>query len=82
MTRTARALSPRAMVKDRHENKSGMSGNMRKGGSGPHNWGSLDDERELEEGALEDDEFDEGRDKLSDDASGMSGYVPADACMS
>jgi hypothetical protein len=31
---------------------------MRKGGAGPHNWGSVRDEYELEREALEDNDFD------------------------
>jgi hypothetical protein len=51
------------MVKDRHESKSGLNGGMRKGGSGPHNWGSLDDERNLEAAALEDETFEYDEEK-------------------
>ena len=33
-----------------------MGKQIAKGGAGPHNWGSLINERELEEAALEDEE--------------------------
>ncbi|KAI5117414.1 hypothetical protein M0805_005474 [Coniferiporia weirii] len=54
MTRTERATSPRAILKDRSESKSGYDKSLRKGGAGPHNWGSMRDELELEREALED----------------------------
>ena len=54
MTRTERAAYPRALVRDRSQSKSGLDNSIRKGGSGRHNWGSLDDERQLEAAALED----------------------------
>ena len=54
MTRTERATSPRAIIKDRSEARNAMGKEMTKKGAGPHNWGSLMDERELEEAALED----------------------------
>ena len=57
MTRTERATSPRAIIKDRSESKTGTDKRMPKGGAGTHNWGSLTDERELEEAA----EYDEQR---------------------
>ncbi|TCD64996.1 hypothetical protein EIP91_003363 [Steccherinum ochraceum] len=57
MTRTERAAFPRAIIKDRAESKSGMDKSTPKHGAGPHNWGSLIDERELEEGA----DYDEAR---------------------
>jgi len=44
MTRTERSSHPRALTKDRSENKSGLDKGLRKGGAGAHNWGSLDDE--------------------------------------
>ncbi|KAH8102041.1 hypothetical protein BXZ70DRAFT_1076638 [Cristinia sonorae] len=51
MTRTERAAFPRAIIKDRTESRSGMDKRTPKQGAGPHNWGSLIDERELEDGA-------------------------------
>ncbi|KAI0695075.1 hypothetical protein C8T65DRAFT_709143 [Cerioporus squamosus] len=56
MTRTARASYPSALAKDRSEAKNGMDKHIPKGGAGPHNWGRLEDELELENAALEDEE--------------------------
>ena len=44
MTRTARAIHPRALVKDASVSRNGMNCNMRKRGAGAHNWGVLLDE--------------------------------------
>jgi len=44
MTRTARAVYPRALTRDRSESKSGLDKSATKHGAGPHNWGSLHDE--------------------------------------
>ncbi|KAG5643937.1 hypothetical protein DXG03_009349 [Asterophora parasitica] len=57
MTRTARASFPRAIVRDRSESKSGLDKSVRKNGGGPHNWGSLADEKDLEFAALDDEEL-------------------------
>lgn len=54
MTRTQRATSPRAILKDRSESKSGYDKSLRKEGAGPHNWGSVRDELTLEQDALAD----------------------------
>ncbi|KAF9788099.1 hypothetical protein BJ322DRAFT_1047012 [Thelephora terrestris] len=54
MTRTERSLSPRAIIKDRSESKSGMDKALRKGGAGGHNWGNITDEYLLETEALDD----------------------------
>ena len=59
MTRTERATSPRAIIKDRSESRSGMDKHTPKGGAGQHNWGSLMRERDLEEAALYDEEIEE-----------------------
>ncbi|KII91617.1 hypothetical protein PLICRDRAFT_38423 [Plicaturopsis crispa FD-325 SS-3] len=56
MTRTERAIFPRAMVKDRHESRTGLDKHLRKNGGGPHNWGALADEGDLESAAYEDEE--------------------------
>jgi hypothetical protein len=56
MTRTERSEFPRALDRDRHENKTGVNSDLRKGGAGPHNWGSLEDELMLEEQARMDEE--------------------------
>ncbi|EJD02622.1 uncharacterized protein FOMMEDRAFT_107554 [Fomitiporia mediterranea MF3/22] len=58
MTRTQRASSPRAMRKDRSLSKSGYDKSLRKDGAGRHNWGSVEDEQDLEREALEDAEID------------------------
>ncbi|ETW77520.1 hypothetical protein HETIRDRAFT_243856, partial [Heterobasidion irregulare TC 32-1] len=61
MTRTERAVSPRALLKDRSEARNGLDTGLRKGGAGAHNWGALNDEARFErEGA--DDEESEPRD--------------------
>ncbi|KAI0658072.1 hypothetical protein C8Q70DRAFT_1107001 [Cubamyces menziesii] len=67
MTRTARASYPSAINKDRSEAKNGMDKHIPKGGAGPHNWGRLEDEYELESAALEDEqaEFEETTGKAS-----------------
>lgn len=58
MTRTERATFPRAIIKDRAESKSGLDKRLPKNGAGTHNWGSLLNERDLEDAA----DFDETRD--------------------
>lgn len=62
MTRTERAAFPRAIIKDRAESKSGMDKHIPKNGAGTHNWGSLLEERDLEEAAQFDEvqDFEEG----------------------
>ena len=70
MTRTARAAYPHALNKDRSEAKNGMDKRIPKRGAGPHNWGSLDDELELESAALEDEEADR------EAATGTSPFQP------
>jgi hypothetical protein len=59
MTRTARAAFPRALLKDRSESKSGHRDDkhVRKDGAGPHGWGSLADEKNLEDAALYDEQL-------------------------
>ncbi len=56
MTRTARASYPNALNKDRSEAKNGMDKRIPKKGAGPHNWGRIEDELEIENAALEDEE--------------------------
>ncbi|KAI0366526.1 hypothetical protein BV20DRAFT_1115260 [Pilatotrama ljubarskyi] len=67
MTRTARASYPSAIAKDRSEAKNGMDKHIPKDGAGPHNWGRLEDEYELESAALEDEqaEFEEATGQVS-----------------
>ena len=58
MTRTERSISPRALRRDRSENKEGVDTGMRKGGAGAHNWGSIDEEARAEREGLEDEQLD------------------------
>ncbi|KAI0696326.1 hypothetical protein BC835DRAFT_1234297, partial [Cytidiella melzeri] len=58
MTRTERAIFPRAIARDRSESKTGIDKRTPKNGAGPHNWGSLEDERDLEEQAAFDEQSD------------------------
>jgi len=53
MTRTARAIYPRALTRDRSESKSGLDKSFAKHGAGNHNWGSLQDETHPVEDAAE-----------------------------
>jgi len=59
MTRTSRAAFPRALVKDRSESKSGHRDDkhVRKDGAGAHGWGSIADEKALEDAALNDEQL-------------------------
>ena len=68
MTRTARSAYPSALNKDRSEAKNGMDKHIPKKGAGPHNWGRLEDELELESAALEDEQAD------FDEAAGASHF--------
>ena len=63
MTRTERATSLRALLKDRSEARNGLDTSMRKGGAGAHNWGALSDEARLERDARADgdDEYEKER---------------------
>ncbi|TFY73660.1 hypothetical protein EWM64_g10353 [Hericium alpestre] len=54
MTRTNRSTSPRAIIKDRSEPRTGLDSSMRKGGAGAHNWGSINEELRFEKEALGD----------------------------
>nr|GAT55379.1 predicted protein [Mycena chlorophos] len=67
MTRTARSASLRSMLKDRSENKTGVSGALRKNGGGAHNWGSLENERDLEFAGMDDGAAELEEDRASDD---------------
>jgi len=73
MTRTERSLSPKALLKDRSESKSGMDKSMRKGGAGTHNWGSLADEVDLVSAAYEDALEERGLDAPGDKAKVVNG---------
>jgi hypothetical protein len=57
MTRTERSSFPRALEKDRHDSRTGLSSDpkhIQKGGAGSHSWGSLDRELDHEIGAFDD----------------------------
>ncbi|TBU57912.1 hypothetical protein BD310DRAFT_928247 [Dichomitus squalens] len=56
MTRTERASYPDAVNKDRSQAKNGMDKRIPKKGAGPHNWGRIEDELEIEQAALQDEE--------------------------
>jgi Hyaluronan / mRNA binding family len=69
MTRTARAAFPRAVEKDRHESRTGLSASLRKDGGGAHNWGNaLQDEQLLEDEAFADELADEETAKVEGEA--------------
>ncbi|KZT22023.1 hypothetical protein NEOLEDRAFT_1072542 [Neolentinus lepideus HHB14362 ss-1] len=57
MTRTARANYPRAVSKDRSEARNGLDNSTKKQGAGPHNWGSLEHEMQLEAAGIADEEL-------------------------
>ncbi|KAH6910673.1 hypothetical protein BKA70DRAFT_1220564 [Coprinopsis sp. MPI-PUGE-AT-0042] len=69
MTRTARSAFPRAVEKDRHDSRTGLSANMRKDGGGAHNWGNpLQDEQLMEDEAFADELADEETAKAEGEA--------------
>ncbi|KAJ7291536.1 hypothetical protein C8J57DRAFT_1273350 [Mycena rebaudengoi] len=77
MTRTARSTSFRSVMKDRSESKNGLDNSIRKNGGGAHNWGSLENERDLELSGYEDgqQELDEDSStRLEDDDDSRSGH--------
>lgn len=55
MTRTARAETPSALLKDRSVPRNGRDKHLQKGGA--HGWGSIKDEAKLERAAEEDEEM-------------------------
>lgn len=74
MTRTSRAAHPRAVNKDRSISRTGYDKSIQKNGAGNHNWGSIDDELELEDEALSDEGLGDqqpDRDSITADAEGM-----------
>ncbi|KAF7343257.1 hypothetical protein MVEN_01757500 [Mycena venus] len=71
MTRTARSASLRSIIKDRSESKTGLNNNLRKNGGGAHNWGSLENERDLEFAGIDDGQQ-ELDDELEDDDDSQS----------
>ena len=70
MTRTARASYPNAINKDRSEAKNGMDKHIPKRGAGPYNWGSLEDELEIETAAFEEEQAE------LDSEAGMALFLP------
>jgi hypothetical protein len=74
MTRTSRAAYPRAINKDRSKSRSGLDPNVRKGGAGYHNWGSIADEAFLEAAAIVDEQQDK-LDEKQEDASPGRRYI-------
>ncbi|KAF7366906.1 hypothetical protein MSAN_00949300 [Mycena sanguinolenta] len=74
MTRTSRSASLRSILKDRSENKTGLNNNLRKNGGGAHNWGSLENERDLEFAGIDDgqQELANDEDLLQDDDDSQS----------
>ncbi|CAK5265517.1 unnamed protein product [Mycena citricolor] len=72
MTRTARSLSLRSVLKDRSESKNGMGNTMRKNGGGAHNWGSLENERDLEYAGMDDGHAELEGVQVEDDSDSLS----------
>ena len=70
MTRTERATSPRAILKDRSVPRNAMGQELKKDGAGTHNWGSLRYEQELEDQA----QFDEER-ELENEGGGYTSNI-------
>ncbi|KAI0026895.1 hypothetical protein K488DRAFT_81280 [Vararia minispora EC-137] len=75
MTRTERAVSPRALMKDRSEARNGLDPHLRKGGAGAHNWGALGDEARYELEALHDEEDDLDRAARDGDVGSSPLYI-------
>ncbi|KAJ7672390.1 hypothetical protein DFH06DRAFT_1293173 [Mycena polygramma] len=73
MTRTARSASLRSILKDRSESKTGLNNNLRKNGGGAHNWGSLENERDLEFAGIDDGQH-ELEEELGDDDDSHSSH--------
>jgi hypothetical protein len=64
MTRTARASSPQALLKDRSLARNGRDKSLKKGGV--HGWGSINDEAYLERDALDDEMLDKQQELLDE----------------
>ncbi|CAG8731991.1 579_t:CDS:1, partial [Acaulospora colombiana] len=64
MTRTARASSPQALMKDRSVARNGRDKSLKKGGF--HGWGDLKHEAELEQAAQEDEARDREEERRED----------------
>ncbi|KAJ7742591.1 hypothetical protein B0H16DRAFT_1563077 [Mycena metata] len=73
MTRTSRSASLRSVLKDRSESKTGLNNNLRKNGGGAHNWGSLENERDLEFAGIDDGQH-ELDEELGDDDDSQSAH--------
>ncbi|KAJ7914413.1 hypothetical protein B0H13DRAFT_2659205 [Mycena leptocephala] len=74
MTRTSRSASLRSVLKDRSESKTGLNNNLRKNGGGAHNWGSLENERDLEFAGIDDGQQELDEVQLEDDDDSQSGH--------
>ncbi|KAJ7507014.1 hypothetical protein B0H11DRAFT_188681 [Mycena galericulata] len=72
MTRTSRSASLRSILKDRSESKTGLNNSLRKNGGGAHNWGNLENERDLEFAGIDDGQ--QELDELEDDDDSQSGH--------
>ncbi|KAG8771273.1 hypothetical protein FRC12_003721 [Ceratobasidium sp. 428] len=77
MTRTERAVHPRALAKDRSESRSGYDKSVKKGGSG--GWGTLDDDIAVqqEDYDIHEREKEEARDEVNDSMTNSSGASDA-----
>ena len=76
MTRTERATSRRAIIKDRSEPKSGINKHLPKNGAGSHNWGSFNDELGLEAAVVYDTIL-----QVDGKEEGMRGLAIASSCL-
>ncbi|KAJ6625188.1 hypothetical protein B0H10DRAFT_1783461 [Mycena sp. CBHHK59/15] len=72
MTRTARSTSIRSILKDRSESRTGLDNSMRKNGGGAHNWGRLENERDLEFAGIDDGQQELDELELEDDDDSTS----------
>ncbi|KAK7680401.1 hypothetical protein QCA50_016641 [Cerrena zonata] len=72
MTRTERASYPRAINRDRSESKNAMDKSLPKHGAGPHNWGSYEDELDLETSA----DYDEEEEVVKESAKSTEKSIP------
>ncbi|KAJ7802531.1 hypothetical protein B0H14DRAFT_2732641 [Mycena olivaceomarginata] len=74
MTRTARSASLRSILKDRSESKTGLNNNLRKNGGGAHNWGSLENERDLEFAGIDDGQQELDEEIVDDNDDSLSSH--------
>ncbi|KAG8745082.1 hypothetical protein FRC10_008934 [Ceratobasidium sp. 414] len=77
MTRTERAVHPRALAKDRSESRSGLDKSVKKGGLG--GWGTLEDDivAQQDDYDIHEREKEEARDEVSDNVTSSSGASDA-----